>query len=492
MYADSSAFQDCTNLSKLSLHQIVELYLQLCRNDGASYPEPLYLTLSSKFSVAAEVEGLLAAANEGKGLSEVLSWEEYDAQEAPEENWEEYSEAQFDYDVDNESDQNQQETREEAPEESKAADDTREWNRSHEPQSEDKNDSSKVDSKVDSSAVEGEEQVNYAEQPGDHAYCGHGDDGHTALHEEGPYDEEGKQETESTTTLSNLPVDAQNHGESTEDAAGDEVHDHDRDVGDIGEEGNVDAGTNEDVPEHHDLGGYEEGDANVVSEKTEDQSDEKHQDYASTEHEEQKFTEEVNTVPVQDEAADEERALEMREGDHGNAEHANLEPDSSSGSQNVPRKTPEPSDDMFFIGDDLFKSPAKGREAVDTKNFSETGEQPEQRYEKEQVGDPKEDLGVVEEHDFGSENGEIEEEIQHSEQVEPIGEDAHHSTLNNEDDYVDLGATESAKVGDAELPEPQSAKPIGSGLPKRPREEDEEFEQDEASPTPYQKRSRSS
>ncbi|KAJ5625016.1 hypothetical protein N7510_001325 [Penicillium lagena] len=70
------SIQDSSYTSKVSLHQILDLYLKLCHNDGSNEPEALYLTLSTKMTVSAEIADLLAAANEGKGLSELHGWDE--------------------------------------------------------------------------------------------------------------------------------------------------------------------------------------------------------------------------------------------------------------------------------------------------------------------------------------------------------------------------------------------------------------------------------
>ncbi|KLJ07416.1 hypothetical protein EMPG_17109 [Blastomyces silverae] len=66
-----------------SLVQIIQVYLDLCSNDGINEPEPLYLTLSSRSTFTAEFARLTAAANEGKGLS-YLTWEDYDIDNAEE------------------------------------------------------------------------------------------------------------------------------------------------------------------------------------------------------------------------------------------------------------------------------------------------------------------------------------------------------------------------------------------------------------------------
>ncbi|KAL4976977.1 hypothetical protein BDW66DRAFT_133585 [Aspergillus desertorum] len=69
--------EDSPETQNFTLKQIVDVYLQLCRNDGIEEPEALYFTLSTKLTLAAELSELLIAASEGKGLSEIQSWEIY-------------------------------------------------------------------------------------------------------------------------------------------------------------------------------------------------------------------------------------------------------------------------------------------------------------------------------------------------------------------------------------------------------------------------------
>ncbi|KAL4873858.1 hypothetical protein BDV12DRAFT_159739 [Aspergillus spectabilis] len=69
--------EDSIDANKVTLKQIVDVYLQLCHNDGIDGPEALYLTLSTRPTLAAELSGLLLAVSEGKGLSEIQSWEFY-------------------------------------------------------------------------------------------------------------------------------------------------------------------------------------------------------------------------------------------------------------------------------------------------------------------------------------------------------------------------------------------------------------------------------
>lgn len=65
------------HLSKVTLHQIVNLYLHLCDNESIGEPETLYLSLSTKLTIPALLSDIQAAANDGKGLSEIF-WDDYD------------------------------------------------------------------------------------------------------------------------------------------------------------------------------------------------------------------------------------------------------------------------------------------------------------------------------------------------------------------------------------------------------------------------------
>ncbi|KAF3397737.1 hypothetical protein F1880_006146 [Penicillium rolfsii] len=70
--------EDSSHTSDMTLHQILNIYLRLCHNDGNDEPEALYLTLSSRPNVQSELANLEAAANEGKGLSQVHPWSEFE------------------------------------------------------------------------------------------------------------------------------------------------------------------------------------------------------------------------------------------------------------------------------------------------------------------------------------------------------------------------------------------------------------------------------
>jgi hypothetical protein len=54
------------------------LYLRLCHNEDIAEPEPLYLTMSTKLTIPAQISDLAASVNEGKGLSDIQQWDDYD------------------------------------------------------------------------------------------------------------------------------------------------------------------------------------------------------------------------------------------------------------------------------------------------------------------------------------------------------------------------------------------------------------------------------
>ncbi|KAL4795736.1 hypothetical protein BDV19DRAFT_362568 [Aspergillus venezuelensis] len=92
--------EDLRETYDFTLKQIVDVYLQLCHNDGIEEPEALYLTLTTKRTAAEELSELMLAASEGKGLSEIQAWELYpegeDAAEYEEAARESYSEEKED------------------------------------------------------------------------------------------------------------------------------------------------------------------------------------------------------------------------------------------------------------------------------------------------------------------------------------------------------------------------------------------------------------
>ncbi|KAK2813764.1 hypothetical protein FQN50_000162 [Emmonsiellopsis sp. PD_5] len=68
--------------STISLAQIIRVYLDLCLHDGINDPEPLYISLSTRSTFEADFRHLTTVAQEGKGLSYIQTWEDYDLDKA--------------------------------------------------------------------------------------------------------------------------------------------------------------------------------------------------------------------------------------------------------------------------------------------------------------------------------------------------------------------------------------------------------------------------
>lgn len=72
--------KESPHTSRVTLSELVDIYLHLCNNEGNAEPEPLYLTLSTKLTIPAQLSELITAVDEGKGLSEIQPWDDYDEQ----------------------------------------------------------------------------------------------------------------------------------------------------------------------------------------------------------------------------------------------------------------------------------------------------------------------------------------------------------------------------------------------------------------------------
>ncbi|KAK2865192.1 hypothetical protein FQN49_003823 [Arthroderma sp. PD_2] len=64
--------------SHITLAQIVQVYLDLSRNDGDTNPGPLYMSLATQPTFTQNFNSISEAAQAGKGLSHVGKWEEYE------------------------------------------------------------------------------------------------------------------------------------------------------------------------------------------------------------------------------------------------------------------------------------------------------------------------------------------------------------------------------------------------------------------------------
>lgn len=490
------------HISKVTLHQIVDLYLQLCHNDGTNAPEPLYLTLSTRLTIPAEISDLIAAANEGKGLTEIHPWDHYDeggpATEIQKEGQEPYHEEPPQHDLANEV--NHRELNEEFSDVVEPAFHTQDSN-VHDagPELNDEKDASDVRNEGVVSAadnVDGEDHEDHENiECGRHNYnqLDRGSEDHDHFPpEEGAYDSE-EQRTESTATLANLPashfVDEHYPEGSTEDTAHDGPvgQDHVDEIEDPGEGYPEGDETNEDIPEHGNYPeDFENDDVDVIYDEAEQDAATRQGD-PSPEYHEKEHIEETESSISPEVAADEDNAAEALQPDGDDALHVKIELNPDSASQGGLRGTPEPAGDLFGIGDDLFKSPVKGSEHLNTVHAEDGVDNQSDHFED---GEIREEIPHASPAGNQSEHGEILDEVDNTSQAEaPEGNSP--GLPFDEDDYIDLGITESLDVDDAKPSITESPHRPDNTSTKRSREPEDEFELAEI-PSPDLKRSRSS
>lgn len=467
----------------MTLYQLVDLYLRLCHNDGADEPEPLYLTLSTKLTIAAEVSDLLAAAEEGKGLSEIVSWDGYqEAGEFSPDNWEE-----------NDQGQTQQEALE-APVEPENA---------HEPEELAAPDEKPSAQTPDAAPIENNEQQGQGEP--DSAPDNHGlepasmgnvesngaeesDDHESTLREvdnvethdngsadEGAYDSE-EQKTDSTATLAPLQgVDSgieQQYPDQSTNASHDDQTARDVQYGQDGPEN--DAAENDDGPEDDLQDGTEQEPAQTAgsNESKHDTVTDAHDDAAGLE------------VGDFHEDLPEEKSESLRSEDEVVA---------------VTTNDPGNDTEATLLGDDGDLAPEGAESSLDQT----IPEQPEGKTQPS-AGDLDDTEGAIDELlessvrnpdvDQGIEKDEASEEIQNEEQVlsiDPSKDETVDLTFDDEhdedDEYLDLGLADEFNFDDEE----PVADPTGPASTKRQREPEDEAELAE-SPSPDAKRTRSS
>jgi hypothetical protein len=446
----------------VTLHQIIDVYLRLCHNDGIDSPEPLYLTLSTKLTIPAEISDLLQAASEGKGLSEINLWDGY--QEADEE-LEEGSEAhgQKEEPVSpNHPTTNQNIVAREL----QVASDEAESH--HEIQDNEKTSQAQelADDDTSSSAKQGvapttsvqedelheEGEVEEANDPElDRDTAGNEE----AAHEES-YDSE-EQQTDTTVTVAHLPGADLNDELENEDGSASPVHNDRTDRGLEGEHSEIDYSDEEEIPERKDplepvvnegsrRGDDERQDGGFVDPGVEDHSTEQHG---------------LSSIDdaidiVEGHGHDLEEGFNADDGDH-------LHKDSVSvPNPRVPEKegrdTPDPADDALGFVEDQFESPSKV-----SKN------------EDEIIDDTSE---------FGDDHHEFKDdtpaEISHEHDDElPL----------DDEEYIDLGFADGLDTVD-ERPA-SGSRSLDNGASKRSREPEDESDFAE-NPSPDLKRSRSS
>lgn len=433
----------------MTLHQIVDIYLRLCHNDGTNEPEALYLTLSSKLAVDAELAALAAAAGEGKGLSQVLTWDDYDnevsaedkaadAQEAPRPDEEALAEeTEPDHPV---PELHEGATVQEVADECHDADDAKEAQEEavpehavvgHQAEAEAESDTERV-----SEVQHEEEGVTQEYDQTNEAQSAHDDDGF-----EERYDSEAHH-TESSATIAN------EHAEDTHgyDVGAEGNHGTDDQVGEDFDQEQVEADEPDGLDALQDESSHEEGlvEENPDSDEIPHDSESFHKAEAPSE---------TENAPAEDSTGDvDDVPYDQTESTLQNAPQQDVA-DSD--------RTPEAEDDNLGIAEDLMQAPAK-----DLSN------------------DQHEYIEGVDE--------EQHEEDQGPNQGELATPPAEQHDGNDFDDYYpppDLEVTEAIELGGTDAPgtDPHTHDNFST---KRSREEDEEWDI-AATTTPDTKRRRS-
>ncbi|KAJ9380066.1 hypothetical protein DTO063F5_6854 [Paecilomyces variotii] len=472
--------EDSYHTSKVTLSQIVGLYLDLCRNDGMNEPEPLYLTLSTKLTLPAEISNLLAAAGEGKGLSHIYQWEEYEDEQQIEDK---------DSPVDGEEEEEQEEeqgrsesseqvapaeapeprqTEEEhvdrqlAPEEIDAQEATA--SNDGEDTNADKTESKPADA-TDEFSYERNDEIAPAVTDGHHKQQQDEEgelDGEPNAEvepgEAGPGDDQYDYEeeaSESTATLAQVSADELKADKAAEESAAQ----GDGDAADADEEAtdsvdhNVAGEEVQDEDEDFDEGVYEHDEPQPGQYASLDVSQDGQEEQPTADPNELSEPEKADAIP--------EQPLEVTEGDYGEShEQTEVHPESSDDTQHQGEE-PGTNEDLLGIDEDIFKSPAKKANVAHAPVSHEEFE-----------------------HDtHASVSGTGQETLVHD-----TGDEYEELPFDEEDDYIDLG-TASALDGETENGKPDSRESGHSGKRSRSPEDEVDVAQ---SPSPDAKRRRSS
>ncbi|GAB1208664.1 hypothetical protein APSETT445_007415 [Aspergillus pseudonomiae] len=452
--------EDSLHISKVTLCQIVDLYLQLCHNDGIDEPEPLYLSLTTKLNIPAEVSDLLLAASEGKGLSEIHSWDGYQEVEA--------ASAEIFEGDDQEAN---------SGEEQQGISDEQEGHPS-ESQEVDENQSDVHERQV----AEAQPDEKYPESDDVGADPSGGtieeinDDGETTappqpelenpeLHDhqsldEEPYDSEEEQHTESTATITNFSATDLTEEQPNPDDSTDAPHDDHQAHYNHEEQYGLGSASDGDYPEEGEIS-INPNHNDSTEEVEADASDHGH-DHNAAESITEELREETSKELDEDNQSEAEGAASQYQDDEteetlqGNKSDAlpKLDNTGSDLSGNNVQPSPDLADDSLGIAEDILNSPIRNSSTTDND---------------------------IEGADLPEEFNDATEHIASNHTTQEI-EELHF----DDEDYLDLGIVED--LGDAEELDTKSPGPAST---KRHREPEDEFELAE-SPTPDAKRSRSS
>ncbi|RHZ59039.1 uncharacterized protein CDV56_107218 [Aspergillus thermomutatus] len=460
--------EDSSHVSKVNLHQIIDVYLRLCHNDGIDSPEPLYLTLSTKLTIPAEISDLLLAASEGKGLSEINLWDDYqevddELGEGSEAHGQEEDPVSPGDPTNNQNiDARQLQVASDEAESHHDIQDNREAPQAQELAGDDTCSLVKQSSSVAPATNVQEDELNEegeVEEANDPEF-----DKDTTGNEEPAleesYDSE-EQQTDTTVTMAHLPGADMNDEEEDKDGSASPVLNDQTDRGLERERSEIDDSDEEENPERKDPVelAVTEGSGDSDDERPDGGSVDPGVEDHRTEHllVGHGFSSIDDAVDIVEEHGhDLEESSRADDGDY-------LHKDSGSvPNPQVPEKqgrdTPDPANDALGYVEDLFKSPSKDLKIKDgtVNDISEFGK----------------------DHDEFEDDTPAEISHQHDEEL-PL----------DDEEYIDLGLADGLDTVD-ERPAPGS-KSLDNGASKRSREPEDEFDLAE-NPSPDLKRSRSS
>ncbi|KAE8149447.1 hypothetical protein BDV25DRAFT_2773 [Aspergillus avenaceus] len=453
--------EDSVHISKVTLFQVVDLYLQLCHNDGIEEPEPLYLTLSTRLTISAEVSDLLVAASEGKGLSEIHSWDGYyEAEPASAENFEVDDQETIPNDQQDDT-SSQDDHNPESVQMSEAAPEAHEHGEPSEIQPNEP-EHENYDASAPSSDHAAEEQAEVHDQGeaqqdsrSEHEYPNV--DNHQSP-KDGYYDSE--EHTESTATVTHLPATDLTDGQQQADGSIDISYDDQDHESTPGEPYVLEGTGDEHYPEEEIYQETDHTTYTIDNTENEDKTADQEQDNG------------VNEPVLED---PEEELLEHYEDHYPAAEDASQDQEEET-EEIFPGDGLEALPELDNTTSDLSKSNAQSTSKLADDSLNATDDLPETPRETAAVADepvddtnPSGELGLIED-TTASTAQEATEEL-------PFDDD---------EDYLDLGIDEDLDAPDEET----GAKSPGPASTKRHREPEDEFELAE-SPSDA-KRSRSS
>lgn len=457
--------EDSSHTSNMTLHQILNVYLRLCHNDGNDEPEALYLTLTTKPACHSELAALDAAANEGKGLSQIHEWDDYDEAGPAEDevaNAEETARSSENSKA-NESRRDQtvhvldEVTQDNAPFDEGSHHEADETNDAEEEHAEPRHENVPGDYEAEPETVVGDHEDAQEVKEDIHVEEAAGRDNE----EEGHYDSEAQNTDSSATVASASHPTEQNEQAEDGDAGATETFDlgnQDEEGADAEDLGHEDASRQTEtynIGEPEDFQDAHPGEH--ATEETADHADENLND--------------LNAAPEDEDSL----ADDIDDGSYEQSE-STLEPAPREGVATHER-TPEPEDDLLGIAEDLMHTPANNRQNGQLE--------PTESFEQEQH--PEDDLATPPPPPV-DEDGAEEDDADNQQSGDGDGD-------NDFDDYYPPPDLEVTEVTEAiELGEEDSALTDSHALDnvstKRSREEEDEWDISETT-TPEIKRRRS-